>query len=148
MLISGYININNIEGYIIGTTPVNSYAAANAYCNSQGSELATILDATDQAAAQALCSANANYDPLYGCFIGLRHKDATSEWEWKDGSSLSLYGFNADGSPATGTGPWLAGEPNNNNEDCVHLLRYGGFAWNDHPCSGYYNLPMCNDPGI
>lgn len=47
-----------------------------------------------------------------------------------------------DGSPMT-YGRWANGEPNNqySDEDCVHVLDYGGvLLWNDVPCSENYSV--------
>ena len=53
--------------------------------------------------------------------------------EWIDGSSLN-YGFNIDGSPTIGIYPWYQGEPNNGNEDCIHL--FYSERWNIYPLIG------------
>ena len=76
-------------------------------------------------------------------WTGLEDGDAESIWTWADGSDISSnYGFNADGTAITGTGPWASGEPNNSgNEDCVEI--WSKNSYNDIECSDS-NYPLCN----
>ena len=39
--------------------------------------------------------------------------------------------------------PWYSGEPNNDNEDCVHLFTSQNYYWNDISCTTL-NYPICN----
>ena len=118
------------------------WANAEAYCVSQGSHLATISDSADRDAAKALCQANDDNSGR-GCWIGLM-EDASNTWSWADGSALG-YGFNG-ANPAHSQDPWYPNEPNNVNEDCIHLFRPQQYNWNDAYCNDN-NFPLCNDPG-
>ena len=78
-------------------------------------------------------------------WIGLRDEangNNEGTFSWTDGTDIaSSYGFNADGTATTGTGPWYSGEPNNQgDEDCVELYSLG--KYNDQDCSDQ-NYPLC-----
>lgn len=48
------------------------------------------------------------------------------------------------GDTATNFTAWAAGEPNGGtSEDCVHLIGYYGFRWNDNDCNQAGRWPLC-----
>ena len=136
----------NVQGWILGPNAL-SWDDAEAYCVSQGSHLATITDSTEQEEAKAVCEFETSNDiDSHGCWIGLYYDAATSTWNWQDGSSLGLFGFDSDGNTVSGY-PWGAGEPNSIGEECIHLYKGASFDWNDHLCQ-LLSHPLCNDPSL
>ena len=84
-----------------------TYDEAEAYCQSQGSTLATIRNSADRDAAKALCQTYNNVDSR-GCWIGLKSAGDSENWAWEDGSPLD-YGFLSNGDPNVGVDPWWRG---------------------------------------
>ena len=138
-----YCGILTAFSYKIGSQRT-SYSAAEDYCLSIGSSLASIHSASDNSAAQSLCSntdVNSNNYISDGCWIGLNDLTTAGTYVYQDGSTTD-YGFSG-GSP-TGSDPWQSGEPNNyNNEQCIHMADVFNFNWNDITC-GASNYPICN----
>ena len=101
------------------------FDAADAYCKTQGMELASVHDQEQRDAVRELCLTQA-----HSCWIGLYLDDDAATWTWTDGSALD-YGFDG-GSATRGVDPWWKGEPNNRGgvEDCVHLYSGQARTWN------------------
>eukprot|EP01083_Nonionella_stella_P199547 731638_1 len=114
--------INTVAAYFRGPELL-SWNAAEAYCQSQGSHLASIHDSTENTDAFSVCEADGNSV----CWIGSSNNVAS----WTDGSSPS--GFTDWESPAPRAQyPYV-------------LLWHGGWAggpenWTQYPlCNGNYN---------
>ena len=87
---------------------------ARADCQSQGGDLASVYDATENALAVTAAGGTA-------VWIGLTDQLVEGTFLWADGSSSTYTN-------------WAANEPNDTNgEDCVELKSNG--QWNDLPCS-------------
>ena len=120
-----------------------TFDEAEAYCINRHGHLATIKNENDRDEVKSLCQTYYNDDNnIRGCWIGLYYNDTELSWNWKDESDLE-YGFDLNGDATTGIIPWGFGEPNSNNEDCIHLYVYKDFNWNDAFC-GNQNYPICN----
>ena len=132
---------NSDTQFIVGTTTM-TWHEAEEYCQSLGSNLVTIANASMNEEVKSLCEANFVSGTL-GCWIGLYYNHTTSLWEWNDDSSLN-FGFNPDGTPTTGTYPWIPGQPDSDAEDCTHLWAVRSFNWNDAGCTNYEMIPVCN----
>ena len=131
-------------GYIFGSTPLTA-PAAQAWCESQGTNLATVKDDAARDATKLLCQQNKNSQ--YGCWIGGYTPDVGVTWLWRDGSPLGTYGFDANGDPTRSVNPWANGEPNSGGrEDCIHIASHLGWGWNDASCTGHRMNPICDDP--
>jgi len=67
----------------LGPEAVDGFDEAEAYCSSQGRHLVSIHDATEQAAAEALCDTTQHDDvSSHGCWIGLKQiTDSTTAQE-------------------------------------------------------------------
>jgi len=130
------------QAYFKGPNAV-SFANATAYCQGQGTALATIETQDEYDEAVTACDGS-------DCYIGAQdQQNGTAEgvYSWSDGTDIALdYGFNADRTATTGQGPWASGEPNEwkgYQEDCVEIRSSAGNKYNDVPCSGN-KYPLCN----
>ena len=110
------------------------------YCASVGAEIASIQTEDDWNEAVAVADGEEVH-------IGLQDEingDNDMIWSWTNGDSIaSNYGFNADRTATTGSGPWNSGEPNEHNgndEDCVEMYSTG--KYNDQSCDSE-NYPLC-----
>ena len=133
-----HMNNEIYTGYFSGDTKMNA-DSAESYCNSFGSNLATITSATELAAAQDECD-----DTGGSCWIGL-YKSGT-EWYWRDGSNDLGFGFDSNDDPISGEGFWYTDEPNNagSGEGCGELRSAHNYYVNDISCSTL-NYPLCNN---
>ena len=136
---------------VVGPT-ASSFTAAKQYCESIGSNLASIHSSAENSIARTECmntDASTN-GGVSGCWIGLFLDDVNTpegQWKWIDGSTLD-YGFDSNGDPTTTQNdPWYPGEPNDNggNENYIHYFVPQQFNWNDAPGNSP-NYPICNDP--
>ena len=141
------LTVSLSNGYFAGPDPLN-FADGEAFCRSQGSNLATVTCKEDLIAVQELCKDVDTYKSM-GCAMGLFRPNAGEPWRWRDGSEID-YGFinNNPLKPNSGKGPWNAGEPNDagGNEDCIELQEYKDYKFNDVPCINLTPLPIpiCN----
>lgn len=131
-----------LADYFTGPSAL-SQSSAEAYCQDNGGHLASIRTDDEFEASEAACAAAG----ASICWIGLLSEGGSSDWSWTDGSTLALgFGFNCDGTPTTGSGPWAEGEPNDSgsNEDCGDLRNVGSedVGFNDSPCSQEF-IPLC-----
>ncbi|KAL9963762.1 hypothetical protein ACROYT_G027300 [Oculina patagonica] len=82
---------------------------ANASCKADGAQLVKIESADKNDFIKSLLG-----EGYY--WIGLTDAETEGDWKWSDGSNF------------TGYANWISGDPNNyNNEDCVGILKGGGF---------------------
>eukprot|EP01083_Nonionella_stella_P005550 16018_1 len=124
--------------YIVGPAAV-SFADAQAYCHSQGANLASIHSQADQDAVWTLCNSTTN-----ACWLGLTHVTGTT-FAWSDGTDTDFGFFSNDPSqPSNSQLPWTNGEPSYDGE-CVIHYGYVANSWNDIECTRTF-YPMCNDP--
>ena len=109
-------------------------------CLNDGGILATITNENEYNIVRELCMNN-NTE----CWIGLNDLYSDGFWTYIDGTSVKgTYGFDINGNPTVGIGPWHDNEPNNgNNEHCVQYWNNGtNFKWIDTPCN-YTAYPIC-----
>ena len=144
MLYKKYMNDEIYTGYFRGDSKMNG-ESAEAYCNSFGSNLATITTAAELADAQNVCGYTAS-----SCWIGL-YADDNRDWHWRDGSTDLGFGFDDNGDAIEGVGDppvdgfWADEEPNDQgNEDCAELRDVVNYYVNDEHCSGS-RYPLCNN---
>eukprot|EP01083_Nonionella_stella_P261164 889557_1 len=79
--------------YFVGPTWLE-WAEAEAYCNSQGSNLASMHSQNDFNEVVALCDATG--DPT-GCHIGATLDSYPGEWKWSDDSATNFGFINGNG---------------------------------------------------
>eukprot|EP01084_Bolivina_argentea_P279508 477853_1 len=107
------------------TTTLVTWDEAEAYCNSIGSNLASIHSVTDRDTVYQACG-------FSNCWAGLFRETVNSKWTWTDGSAAE-YGFDVNGDATTGVSPWSANEPNNYNNWGEHCGMING---------GNYRVPL------
>ena len=128
--------------YFIGSN-MGTYDDGINICLNDGGILATITNENDYNIARELCMNN-NTE----CWIGLNDLYSEGFWSYIDGTSVKgTYGFDINGNPTVGNGPWHDDEPNNDNgnkpEDCVHFWdQYNAWKWNDYKCHNI-KFPLC-----
>jgi hypothetical protein len=126
----------NSRNFVLGPTFLG-WSDAEAYCLSSGMRFASMHNAEEAVAAQAVCTAG---DPEgYGCWIGLIQYEV-NVWSWRDGSPTD-YGFDSNSDP-TGEFPWGDGQPTNMPAESCGLLANG---WSDGYCSSAERFPLCAD---
>ena len=138
----------NITNYMIGDVRM-TWFDAEAYCQLQGTNLASVHSTLDREKAKALCMTRPATND--GCWLGLHQPfgAGNEQWAWSDGSDLD-FGFDSnDGAmPTLGVDPWAPGEPNDygDGEDCVQLRYSFAFNWNDAQCNdaNFRYYPICN----
>eukprot|EP01084_Bolivina_argentea_P138819 244317_1 len=133
---------------------------ASSFCKiTYGTELATVATFYLNKKAVAIChdfchSINLNASNC-GCWIGLYRNANKNIWYWKDGTSLTQYGFLADGSARTFTAPWwtdgFSGSDPNEAISTSTYVRMGTvgetWTWGDTAVTNNYKYyPMCNAP--
>ena len=137
ILISMANLINSVE-YFLVTSKLNYIDAINA-CYDNGGILGIITDEYQFDISREICMNTNN-----NCWIGL-NKMNNNEWRYIDGTSVNgTYGFDNNGNPTTGDGPWANNEPNNlqEKEHCIHFDILAEYTWNYDLCSKNYK-PLC-----
>ena len=115
------------------------FNAAIQACHDRNAVLATIVNFQDFEITIQLCKATGYY-----CYFGLhRNSQNPSIWEYIDGTPVNnLYGFDSNGHPTTGSGPWHSGEPNFLHEGCAAINRPIYTSWLDLGCQNTLR-PIC-----
>eukprot|EP01083_Nonionella_stella_P199099 730366_1 len=87
----GLLSINGVysKAYIAGASK-KSYADAQAYCITQGSNLATISSVSDQQDAELACPASISGE---GCWFGLNDKGTEGSFSFIDGTPVTYSDF-------------------------------------------------------
>ena len=128
--------------YFIGSN-MGTYNDGINICLNDGGILATITNQNDYNIARELCMNNNTQ-----CWIGLNDLYDEGFWSYIDGTSVNgTYGFDINGNPTVGNGPWHDDEPNNDNGNnpahCVHFRDHDNvWKWNDSECD-YIRFPLC-----
>jgi len=126
--------------YFIGSRNFVNYTDAINVCLNDGGILATINNENDHIIASNVCGT------ITDCWFGLNSINNENVWEYMDGTSVNgAYGFDINGNPTVGIGPWLNGQPDYhlNNEHCVHLAVGLNNQWNDRGCWFNYLRALC-----
>jgi len=123
-------------GFMVGSQAVSGYNA-QAYCEGYGATLASVHSEAERDEVLSYCETQSS-----SCWIGLTLSTDKTTWTWSDGTAID-YGFNADGSPTVGAGPWYSGEPNDwkGSEDCTMISNRHN-DWNDAYCWSSA-VPIC-----
>ena len=132
------ISIYNCE-YFIGSN-MGNYNTAIQTCLDDGGIIGTITNENEYNIARELCINNGT-----DCWIGLNDKYYEGIWNYIDGTSIKgTYGFNINGHPTVGVGPWGDTEPNNDRigEVCVEFRSNTNWTWNDKICT-HIRTPIC-----
>ena len=133
------IYINNCE-YFIGSS-MGNYNTAIQTCLNDGGILATITNENEYNIARELCINNGN-----DCWFGLNDIYYEGIWNYIDGTSIKgIYGFDINGNPTVGIGPWSDDEPNNINKmgaRCIEFRSNTNWEWNDKACT-FIRTPLC-----
>ena len=130
--------INSIE-YFIGSSKGN-YSDAINICYNDGGILAIITNEYQFNISRQICMNNNT-----NCWIGLNNILNIDEWRYIDGTSVKgIYGFDNNGNPTYGHGPWSHNQPNYYHEvqHCVHFWNSHEYYWNDDNCLHIYR-PLC-----
>ena len=128
--------------YFIGSN-IGTYNDGINTCIDDGGILATITNEYEYNVTRELCINNGSH-----CWIGLNDKYSPGFWRYIDGTSVKgTYGFDINGNPTAGNGPWNANEPNDGGtgEYCVHFKDINGgndMKWNDLWCHDT-KYPLC-----
>ena len=140
-------NYTEIDDYFYGESIVSTFTEAREYCQSFGTELASIHSDQDFYKAKIKCqeAIAKNGDTGKGCWLGLTDIDVNGNYVWIDGTS-SDYGFidNDPSNPTISTFPWGNSQPSSGVEDCNTMYRYDDFQWHDDLCDGREYYPLCN----
>ena len=83
-----------------------NYDDAILKCKEQNGVLATMANQEDYNTLASLCQPTGRH-----CWVGL-HRRVNNNWEYLDGTSVkNTYGFDNNGNPTHGSGPWDSGQP-------------------------------------
>eukprot|EP01084_Bolivina_argentea_P200549 342938_1 len=146
MTILSTLIFNPANAYFTGPSQLN-WATAHSYCQSEGSNLATIQTSNDNELAASACNGGQK------CWIGLHIADGNGfTWTWDDGvaqfGSYPKLGFRDIWGkyPDTGNYPWHVSQPDNGDigrEYCVFLYENSNL-WGDSNCDAALMIPLCD----
>eukprot|EP01084_Bolivina_argentea_P252658 424134_1 len=140
-----------VDAYFRGRdgTESDDWDEAKAYCEGQGSHLATIKTVAEFNAANSVCQGNNG--GVVDCWIGIKRDDTianggsgSDKYMNIDGTIANGFGFYDDGTIANGGSgltPWGSGQPDGDH-DCVGI--HSGLGYYDQNCSRHMH-PLCDD---
>ena len=121
-----------VSKFFVGQSSGEDFTSAIATCNAKGAVIATMKTQDDYNKLLALCQ------PFGNCWIGLnRISDPSRQdtWEYIDGTpAAGTYGFDSNGLPTYGQGPWDSTQPANTGEGCAGIWTGTG-RMHDFPCA-------------
>ncbi len=133
-----HLLVSTSSAYFAGPNKMN-WVDAKKYCEDRSTTLASMHSEQDFLDIQQTCIAIGTDDD---CWIGLDYQN--DKYIYLDNTTLD-YGFNTDGSPATGQDPWHGNQPDDDPTDhCIQLESHVDFLLIDDLCADE-ELPLCND---
>eukprot|EP01084_Bolivina_argentea_P162066 282065_1 len=142
-----YVNVWIKNDQYITTSITMNWANAKSWCESQGTQLASIHSEQDLVRAKLKCEKEGKLSIYtFGCWIGLNELTTTGTWEWTDNTATD-YGFtNNDPTQPTKVYPWGNNQPAASGRNCICLNRHMSYRMRNTWCDYQTLYPLCNNP--